>query len=53
MKKIIIPTSKLVPKDLWNVGKLPAVIYPINQEIVFDYLYRQYIDICSSMEVIC
>lgn len=39
---IIIPSAKLVPEELWNLGKLPGIIYPINQRIVFDYLYEQY-----------
>ena len=40
--RIIIPSAKLVPEELWNLGKLPGIIYPINQRIVFDYLYDQY-----------
>lgn len=39
---IIIPSAKLVPEELWSLGKLPGIIYPINQRIVFDYLYEQY-----------
>lgn len=53
MKKVIIPTAKLVPEDLWNVGKLPSIVYPINQDIVFDYLYKQYNEVCKSFEIIC
>lgn len=40
--RIILPSAKLVPEELWNLGKLPGIIYPINQRIVFDYLYDQY-----------
>lgn len=40
--KIIIPSAKLVPEDLQNLGKLPAIVYPINQRPVFDYLYKEY-----------
>lgn len=41
-KTIIIPSAKNVLEELQQVGKLPSVIYPINQDIVFDYLYKQY-----------
>ena len=37
---MIIPSAKLVPEELWNLGKLPGIIYPINQRIVFDYLFQ-------------
>ena len=40
--RILIPSAKLVPEELWSLGKLPGIIYPINQRIVFDYLYEQY-----------
>lgn len=40
--KIIIPSAKLVPEDLQSLGKLPAIVYPVNQKIVFDYLYDEY-----------
>lgn len=53
MSRVIIPSAKLVPSDLWNVGKLPSIIYPINQDIVFDYLYRQYQDVCENIDIIC
>ncbi len=39
---IVIPSAKLVLEELWTLGKLPGIIYPINQRIVFDYLYEQY-----------
>lgn len=40
--KIIIPSARLVSEDLQNLGKLPAIVYPINQRPVFDYLYKEY-----------
>ena len=40
--QIIIPAAKLVPEELQNLGKLPAIVYPVNQRIVFDYLYERY-----------
>ena len=49
---IIIPSAKLVPEELWNLGKLPGIIYPINQRIVFDYLYEQYKGF-SNIDIIC
>lgn len=52
-KQIIIPSATYVPEELQRLGKLPAVIYPINQRPVFDYLYEQYGDICTAMRIIC
>ncbi len=49
--RIILPSAKLVPEELWTLGKLPGIIYPINQKIVFDYLYDQYKDF--NIDVIC
>lgn len=51
--QVIIPSAKIVPDRLWGIGKLPGVIYPINQKIIFDYLYDQYEDMCQCMKVIC
>lgn len=51
--QIIFPSAKLVGEELQKLGKLPAIIYPINQGIVFDYLYNQYHDVADSLEVIC
>lgn len=53
MIKVIIPAAKLVPEELQQIGKLPAIIYPINQDIVFDYLLEQYEEISSSIDVLC
>ena len=53
MKKILIPAAKVVPEELQRIGKLPAIIYPINKKIVFDFLYEQYQEIASSFDVIC
>lgn len=53
MRKLIIPAAKFVPDSLQQVGKLPAIIYPINQTIVFDILYEHYRDITSEIDVLC
>ena len=50
---LLIPSAKIVPESLQNLGKLPAVIYPVSQRIVFDYLYTQYADISDSIKVMC
>ena len=50
---LIIPSAKVVPEELQKLGKLPAVIYPINQRIVFDYLYEQYKDQVETIDSIC
>lgn len=36
---LIIPSAKNVEKDLQKIGNLPAVIYPVNTNIAFDYIY--------------
>lgn len=51
--QLLIPAAKIVNEDLQAIGKLPAIIYPVNQEIVFDYLLKQYNGVCSSIDVIC
>ena len=52
-KKVIIPAAKIVPEELQKLGKLPGIIYPDNQKITFDYLYEEYKEHCSSMDIIC
>ena len=42
LKRVIIPAAKIVPAELQKLGKLPGIIYPINQKIAFDYLYEEY-----------
>jgi hypothetical protein len=51
--RVVIPAAKIVPEELQKLGKLPAVIYPINQRITFDYLYEQYKGAVSNIDVIC
>lgn len=51
--QLLIPTAKIISEELQTIGKLPAVIFPINKRIVFDYLYEQYETICSSIDIIC
>ena len=50
---VIIPSAKLVPESLQNLGRLPAVIYPVSQITAFDYLYEQYSGKASRIKVIC
>lgn len=51
--QVIIPSAKLIGEELQNLGKLPSIIYPVNQGIVFDYLFMQYQDEAESIEVVC
>lgn len=51
--RVIIPSAKLVPEELQKLGKLPAVIYPINQKIAFDYIYDQYKNLHTKVDIIC
>lgn len=51
--KVVIPSAKIVPEELQNLGKLPAIIYPVGQGIVFDYLLEQYESRAEALNVIC
>lgn len=51
--RLLIPSAKIVPQELQKLGKLPAVIYPINQRITFDYIYEQYGEDCSGIDIVC
>ena len=50
---LLVPSAKIVPEPLQTLGKIPAVIYPVSQRIVFDYLYEKYTGICGSIKVMC
>lgn len=50
---VLIPSAKLVETELQRLGKLPPVIYPINDGIVFDILWKQYKDVADSFEIVC
>lgn len=49
---LLIPSARVVSEELQNLGKLPAVIYPVNGHIVFSYLYKQYSSKCK-INVLC
>lgn len=49
--RVIIPSAKLVPEELQKLGKLPAIIYPINQRIAFDYIYDQYKNLHTKVDI--
>ena len=51
--KVVIPSAKIVPEELRNLGKLPAIIYPVGQGIVLDYLLEQYEADAESIRIIC
>lgn len=51
--KVVIPSAKIVPEELQKLGKLPAIIYPVGQGIVFDYLLEQYETTADSLKIIC
>lgn len=53
IETVIIPSAVLVPKELQTIGKLPAIIYPVNQRIVFDYLADQYAHDGRKIRVVC
>lgn len=49
----IVPSAKIVSEDLQNIGKLPSVIYPVTDKIVFDFLHEQYAAISKTIKVLC
>ncbi len=53
MREIIIPSAVLVPRELQRLGELPPIIYPVNEKIVFDFLYKQYKDVEGSICITC
>lgn len=53
MIKLLIPSAKIVNEDLQTIGKLPPVIYPVNNKIVFDFLLEQYEPVCGEIDVFC
>lgn len=50
---LLIPSAKMVSEELQSIGKLPPIIYPVNDRIVFDYLLHQYKDDIDEVKVIC
>ena len=50
---IIIPSAKVVSEDLQSIGKLPSVIYPVTDKIVFDFLHEQYAAVSKTIKVLC
>ncbi len=53
MKKfnLIIPSAKLVSKDMQNLGELPSALYPIESKPVLQRLYNQYNDLTNEIYV--
>lgn len=52
MIKLLIPSAKIVPEELQNLGQLPAVIYPVNGHTVFSYIYKQY-SMETDIKILC
>ncbi len=53
MVDLLIPSAKLVAEELQNIGRLPTVIYPVTDKIVYDFLFEQYRPVCDKMKVMC
>ena len=51
--KVVIPSAKVVPEELQNLGSFQAIIYPVGQGIVLDYLLEQYEEDTKSIRIIC
>lgn len=39
---VLIPSAKYVPEELHSLGRIPGIIYPINNQPFFVYLYERY-----------
>ena len=50
---VILPSAKVVREELQSIGKIPAVVYPVNQRISFDYIYEIYPEEYCSFEIVC
>ena len=42
MRKVIFPSALVVPSELQNAGKLPAIIYPIDQKNMISLFKEHY-----------
>ena len=51
--KVIVPSAKLIASELQSIGKIPPIIYPINQNISFDFFKLKYDDITAEIDIIC
>jgi choline kinase len=40
--QLLIPSAKTIPPELQQIGKIPTILYPINKDIVLDYLIDLY-----------
>ena len=49
---LLIPSAKLIPKELQSIGKMPPVLYPLGSGIVFDYLYAQYERYVNAIRIV-
>ena len=50
---VLIPSAKIVPEELQNLGKLPAIIYPVGQGSTLDYLLEQYEGQADILRILC
>ena len=51
-RKVVIPSAKIVSVELQTIGKLPAVIYPVNQDTMFKILKDTYKDTVDEYEIV-
>lgn len=51
--KVIVPSAKIISPELQDIGKIPAIIYPINQNISFDFFKLKYDNVVSEINIIC
>ena len=50
---LLIPSAKVVEPEMRSLGEIPPIIYPLNGELVFDYLYRKYKNHCDKVIISC
>lgn len=51
-RKVIIPSAKIVSVELQTIGKLPSIIYPVNQGTMFEVIRDTYKGIADEFEIV-
>lgn len=52
MKALLIPSAIAIPKEMQSIGKVPSVLYPINNYPVLDYLLDIYCNVVDNIYIV-
>lgn len=50
--ELIIPSARVVSQEMQKIGKLPAILYPVNKGIVLDYMIKQYASNVNNLNIV-